>query len=299
MSEIPNAWANLNRVDRTRLQREQIEKDRAQRIASHKQAIASHKLELAAPAGLRPLNLFSDGDSWFDYPLPVLDPNDTIKSIASHGKPRPFTLNLAHYGDEARDDLGVQQRLRIIDNLTDPENGTFDAILFSGGGNDTVGNQFCLWIQNFAAGMTPPQGINGPRLDSVLGVVRSAYEDLIAVRDQYAPQAPLFIHAYDFAIPNGVGVCKGTIGPWLKPSLDFRGWKNLATATQVVKQFLLRFRDLLAQIAQSHSNVILVETQGTLAPNDWANELHPSPEGFDKIGAKFLTALRAAFPGRI
>ena len=300
MGDLLNAAKNLSRAEQTRIHRQQIDQERAQRIALHKQAIAARKVAMAAaPGALRPLNLFADGDSWFDYPLPILAPNDTITSIGKHGTPRPLILNLAHYGDEARDKLGVHQRLRIQQNLTDPDNGTFDAILFSGGGNDTVGNQFCLWIQDYVAGMAPSQGINATRLGSVLGVVRSAYEDLIAIRDKFALQCPVFIHAYDFAIPNNVGVCDNTIGPWLKPSLDYRGWTDTPLATQVVKEFLLQFLNMLTQVAKLHKNVIIVPTQGTLQPNEWANELHPSSEGFDKIGAKFIAALRTAFPGRI
>ena len=300
MADMLNAASNVARTEQTRLIHQQIDQERAQRIALHKQEMAEHRAALAAaPGGPRSLNLFADGDSWFDYPLPVLARNDTTSSIRKHGKPKPLMLNLAHYGDTARDDLGVQQRQRIIQNLTDPENGTFDAILFSGGGNDTVGSQFCLWIQDFVNGVTPSEGINAQRLGAVLGVVRSAYEDLIAIRDQKAPQCPLFLHAYDFAIPNGVGVCDNTIGPWLKPSLDYRGWKDLSTATQVVKEFLLQFRNTLVQVASVHKNVVVVETQGTLGPKDWANELHPTPGGFDKIAAKFIAAIRTVFPGRI
>lgn len=300
MADMLNAANNLDRAEQTRIHRQQIDQERAERILRHKQAIAARKLAMAAAPGTpRALNLFADGDSWFDYPLPVLNRNDTITSIGKHGAPQPLILNLAHYGDEARDDLGVQQRLRIRQNLTDPENGTFDAILFSGGGNDTVGNQFCLWIQDYVQGMTPSQGINATRLGAALGVVRSAYEDLIAIRDQVAPQCPVFVHAYDFAIPNGVGVCNNTIGPWLKPSLDYRGWTNPALAAQVVKEFLLQFLNMLTQVAKLHKNVIVVNAQGTLQPNEWANELHPTPGGFDKVGAQFIAAIRAVFPGRI
>jgi len=48
---------------------------------------------------------------------------------------------------------------------------------------------------------------------------------------------------------------------------------------------------------------ILVYTQGTLTNldywQDWANELHPYPEGFGELAVKFLTALRAKFPGQV
>jgi len=300
MTDLIDAGKNLARVEQTRLQREFIEEERRERIAQHQRDIAERQALLrATPGAVQPLNLFADGDSWFDYPLPPDGRNDVIRSTGKHGTPPPLILNLAHYGDEARDLLGVKRRQRIIDNLSDVANGRFDAILFSGGGNDTVGNQFCLWIHDYAPGMTPSQGINVPRLAAVLGVVRSAYEDLIAIRDKILPQCPIFVHAYDFAIPTNIGICGNLIGPWLKPSLAYRGWNDTAVGTLVVREFLLQFRSTLNQIAATHKNVIYVETQGTLAPNEWANELHPTPLGFDKIAAKFLTALRTVFPGRI
>ena len=133
----------------------------------------------------------------------------------------------------------------------------------------------------------------------MLGVVRSAYEDLITVRDKVLPQHPIFIHAYDFAVPDGRGAC--SIGPWLKPSLEYRHWMNLPANTGIVREFLLHFDNLLQQIESTHPNVTYIRTQGTLmpVPGDWDNELHPTPSGFDKIAAKFQIALQARFPGRI
>lgn len=300
MAHLFDAGENTALVEQTRLHRALIEQETNERIAHHKQAIAARRAQLvAAPGAPQSLNLFADGDSWFDYPLPLAGRNDVIRSIKNHGNPQPLILNLAHYGDEARDILGVKKRQLILDNLTDPGNGTFDAILFSGGGNDTVGNQFCLWIQTHTPDMPPSQAINAQRLNAVFGVVRSAYEDLVSIRDQYNPHCPIFIHGYDFAIPSNIGLCDNLIGPWLRPSLALRGWTDPQVGTQVVKEFLLLFRNILVQIAATHNKVIYVETQGTLRPDDWANELHPTPEGLDRIGGKFLAALKKEFPGRI
>jgi len=47
------------------------------------------------------------------------------------------------------------------------------------------------------------------------------------------------------------------------------------------------------------NNFSVVDTQGVLSPADWANELHPYPNGFMKIADRFVTALRVKFPGRI
>jgi hypothetical protein len=300
-SNIPNTFASLSSAERTRLYREQIEEERQQRMAMHRQAIAAHRQLMAAlpPGTPQPLNLFADGDSWFDYPLPFppLQHTDVMAQIPNLSARKPFILNLAHHGDEARDKLGVQQRQRIEYSLTNPAHGPFDAILFSGGGNDTVGDQFCLWL-NDAAGLPPAQALNLPRLNNVIGVVRSAYEDLISIRDRLFPSTPVFIHGYDFAIPTNIGVCG--FGPWLHPSLEYRNWMNLPIQTQIVHAFLLEFDALMQQIESAHRDVIYIRTQGTLVASDWTNELHPNPAGFGKITQKFVAALRTRFgPGSI
>lgn len=72
--------------------------DRAERLINHQKIIAKLvSLEFAtAPS---PLNIFADGDSWFDYPLPFLKPADIITEIGNSGAPRPVILNMAHHGD--------------------------------------------------------------------------------------------------------------------------------------------------------------------------------------------------------
>jgi hypothetical protein len=56
---------------------------------------------------------------------------------------------------------------------------------------------------------------------------------------------------------------------------------------------------LVELAADPANNFILINTQGTLAPAEWANELHPIPEGFCKFASEFVDTLRLRFPGRI
>jgi len=273
-----------------------IEADRQQRIEEHQREIAqlgaAARVEAAAAA--RPLNLLAEGDSWFDYPLSPA----VIEGIKAGGNPRPLILKLAHYGDAASEMLGISKRRRLIDNLRNPANGVFDALLFSGGGNDIAGDQFCLWLTQNAGSGDPAYGFDRQRLADILGVVEAAYTDLLEIRDRYAANCTVFLHAYDFAQPNGKGVCR--IGPWLKPSLDFRGWTKFPEAALIVKEVLLEFDKLLTRFEQQHAGVVYVRTQGTLSPNtDWTNELHPNPRGFQKIASVFLAALREKFSGKI
>jgi hypothetical protein len=278
----------------------QIIDERQRRIDEHKKAIASIK-------GRGNLNILADGDSWFSYPLSK-DAIDWLIDDANLTNPMP--LNLAVAGDPTTATLGVSKRERIIANLSDPQNGQFDALLFSGGGDDIAGDQFCLWVMN---NITGSSGVNMTALGNILGVVETAYKDLFSLCKAIRPNCKIFIHAYDFAAPTGVGACAlpfggYAAGPWLKPSLDYRGWTDFNAGCGIVKEILVQCDQLMLRLeSQYKPQVIYVKTQGTLIPpasvndhtSDWANELHPTEPGFDKIARKFLDALKLAFPGRI
>jgi hypothetical protein len=67
----------------------------------------------------------------------------------------------------------------------------------------------------------------------------------------------------------------------------------------IIHELLRRFNKMLDDIAQDpqNLNVVRVETSGTLAENEWNDELHPSRNGFKKIAAKFREKLTLQFPG--
>jgi hypothetical protein len=112
------------------------------------------------------------------------------------------------------------------------------------------------------------------------------------------PKVPIFAQCYDYAIPNGVPA-NSLFGPWLKPSFDFALYQDLATSTQVVHGMIDQFYQMLNDVASKTSDFYLVDTRGTIATNDWANELHPKSDGFNKLAQKLLAALRSHFPGQI
>lgn len=251
----------------------------------------------APAAGFQPLQVFAEGDSWFDYP-PFLIKGGIIPRLESRlGVP---ILNLAKAGDEVRFMLGVEQRQRLSELLTDgcPAGGPWDALLFSGGGNDIVDNPMALWVRDFDPAIPPASHLNQPRFDAALGLVRAGYEDLIILRDKLSPGTHLVFHGYDFAIPDGRGICH--LGPWLKPTFDLRGFPNRASAFAVVEAMLKQFAAMLATLA-AQPKVTFINGQGTLAPDPsaWHNELHPNRDGFDKFADLFAATLRGVFPGRV
>jgi hypothetical protein len=252
----------------------------------------------AQAAGFQPLQIFAEGDSWFDYPPFVFSGGIVPRLEKLLGVP---ILNLAKAGDEVRYMLGVKERKLLIERLTKgcPAGGPWDALLFSGGGNDIVDNPMALWVKDWDPAVPAAQHINQPRFSAALALVRAGYEDLIALRDKLSPSTQLIFHGYDFAIPDGRGVCI-VLGPWLQPTFALRKFPNQAAGQAVVRAMLEQFAQMLTQLAQQ-PRVTFVNTQGTLAPkkSSWDNELHPSDDGFDRVTEKIRDAIRVLFPQRV
>lgn len=263
-----------------------------------KAMMAPGKAAAAPKSGFTPLQILAEGDSWFDYP-PFFVKGGLVNRLEKRlGVP---ILNLAKAGDEVRFMLGVEQYQLLRRHLKQgcPAGGPWDAVLFSGGGNDIVGLPMSLWIKDWANGSTPASRLIAKRFDAALELVRAGYEELIAMRDQLSKGTLLVFHAYDFAIPNGKGICG--FGPWLKPALDLRNFPDLATGSELVKTMLLRFAAMLTSMQQQHADVCFINAQGTLPPalSAWHNELHPSSEGFDLHAGRFYSELKQRFPNRV
>ena len=161
----------------------EITADIAARTAEHQATIAriksaeghAHLLGLDLRPQ-RPLTALAHGDSWFDYPLNgnsvlTLDHTDIIAQLQHMGDPSPVILNVSHYGDATTDELAFPKQQRMADALADGANwfdGKPDAILFSGGGNDIVGEKFCIYL-DFAGSASG--GLNAERFDLALGAV--------------------------------------------------------------------------------------------------------------------------------
>ncbi len=245
-----------------------------------------------------PLRVLAEGDSWFDYPVPFFGGSLIPRLETRLGIP---ILNLAKAGDETRFMLGVEQRKLIARHLRDGStDGTpWELMLFSGGGNDIVAQPLALWLRDFDPALAPAKLIHQPRFTSALALIRAAYEDLIALRDSLSPQTHLAFHGYDFAIPDGRGICN--LGPWLKPAFDVRGFPaNMTASTAVVREMLVQFAAMLKSL-EARPRVTAIVTQGTLAavPASWHNEMHPTKAGFEKMADKFHGAIKVLFPGRV
>ncbi len=189
-----------------------------------------------------PLQVVAEGDSWFDYPVPVFGGGIIKRLQPKLGVP---ILDLSDAGDEVRFMLGVEQRILLAQHLAAgcPAGGLGRASS-SGGGNDIADNPMALWIRDWNPALPPAAHINQPRSDRRLALVRAGYEDLIALRDRLSPGTHLVFHCYDFAIPDGRGVCG--FGPGSsRPSTSASSRRRSRPAEAVVREMLLQFAAML------------------------------------------------------
>jgi hypothetical protein len=292
---MPSAMQALEQL------RASINLDIEERTIKHQAKIAEIKASALAPRK-RPLALLAHGDSWFNYPLrdngPLLEYTDIIVHLSKLGNPQPIIHNISHFGDTATVEMSLPKQQRLIESLTDPKNwltGKPDAILFSGGGNDIVGDPFCLFLNDINSNKP---GLADDRLAKALDLLDVCYGRLFAFRDKYARNVPIFGHCYDFPIPNNAApICAG---PWLQPSLVFCGWTKMEDKKAIVNQALIEFKKRLDALAlDPNNNFFVIKTQTTLKPDEWANELHPKHRGFAKLAKLFADALKIRFRGRI
>jgi hypothetical protein len=200
--------------------------------------------------------------------------------------------NFAWPGAETRQLLALHERLEIEKRLEQgPEPGKkFDVLLFSGGGNDIVGDQMCLFLNRYDP-QQPPERVLSERFDEVLDIVMGAYKDLVSLRNTLSPNTLIVGHAYDYAWAPGHGAC--WLGPWLQPSLDYARVPRGDLQHAVVTEMLKRFDTKLKAVASAAGKFIVVSTHDTLKDEEeWDNELHPKDPGFLKIALKFQAVLQ-------
>ncbi len=241
-------------------------------------------------SGQRPRTILAEGDSWFRYIIGRAIPFYLDRD------PRNQILNLAAPGDELRDMLSDEQRRRLARELRrgPSRNRKYDLFLFSGGGNDLLGEgRFYRWLNDYAPGMTARQALNKRAVNAVMDYLEAGYREVFAIRDQHSPATLIYLHSYDYAQPNGEGVCGR--GPWIQPHLVARGFPARLHAPIVVE--LLRvFRRKLRRLVRETERCELIQTQGTLCADDWANEIHPKNRGFKALANRFSDKIAADFP---
>ncbi len=263
---------------------------------------AEAKLLLAGRA-LRQFIVVAEGDSWFDYKPAYFGfgTKDLLGHLQSSGRINVYrvsragdTLENMVFGTDTtgkNTDLAPKQPPQLEMTLAAIAEHNPDAFFFSGGGNDLAGVELAGYLNHKDSGLPV---LREDVLDVVFGdYFANALNSLISRVRRIKPGIPIFLHGYDYAVPDGrnVNFLGFTFsGPWLKPSLVQKRHVSLADGLQVVRLVSDRLNGALARVAAEHSGVHYINLRGTLRADadykkDWANELHPTSDGFKRIAA--------------
>ena len=229
------------------------------------------------------LKIIAAGDSWADYPKILMTGGGLIDHL-SVVMGVPIT-NYAHAGDATLATMGLEKSKRLESILPGA-----DILLFSGGGDDIAGDQFCIWLNQNTDGDVS-KSINYNRLGAALNLIIANYEDLTDIRDRIAPNCLIVTHSYDWPVAPMLGVGVLWLGPWLKPSLDYCGWTDEDDQVQIVKKVMLEFQSRMSAFAAQSRLHLHINTQGTIAPEDWGNEIHANSAGWTKLAQVVNAAL--------
>ncbi|MBN8477570.1 MAG: SGNH/GDSL hydrolase family protein [Burkholderiales bacterium] len=234
------------------------------------------------------------GDSWFWYLLPGGSLINYLGVIAA--KKQHVILAKGMNGAEAWQyahgvyEGEVKQALKLYGDA-------LSAVFISGGGNDFAGFNDLrpLLKANCSAEVSPRDCFRGGEsgLRTFLERVDESYRTLIGrIYTRTSENCVVLMHCYDYAIPSGQSVIGK--GGWLKPALDDA---QVPTALQApcIVYLIDAFYRLLCKIAKTDpTHLIVVDSRGTLAPKEWANELHPTANGFQKIANERWRPVMAA-----
>jgi hypothetical protein len=231
------------------------------------------------------------GDSWFWYPF-----DNLLGEIATRRVLQSIVV-AGYNGSEASEWQG-KYAVSIKATFDFYARGPLvKALLLSGGGNDIVGQKNfpklikanCSACQSILSCYADDQPSSA--LDKIIG----HYRRLIKLFRTYNQTAVVVLYNYDDAYATGDGV----FGPadWLKVPME-----KCQVPASLRKEL---FADLVAAFGKAQDalvaesglgKIVALKTTGTLDEDQWANELHPTPEGFQRLAElKFLPALDAVW----
>ncbi|MGF1493034.1 MAG: GDSL-type esterase/lipase family protein [Microcoleaceae cyanobacterium] len=256
--------------------------------------------ERATPSQAEEIGTFvAEGDSWFDY----LPGTDLIDCLRNH-----YDYLIENYA-KAGDTLENMVYGTRIDKKFNPVSPTIDQVLlrvqelqpkiflFSGGGNDALGQNFDTYLNHQKSGLPP---LREDYLNNMVNVVYRKYlEDLIAKIAAASPETKIVMHGYGYTIPTGEGVDFLFItftGPWLRPVLAEKDILAPEEQRQIVDTIIGRYNSLLTELDQQYEKFNFVDLRPLIDPAaDWTDELHLRNSAFARAAAKIHETIQALF----
>lgn len=239
--------------------------------------------------------IVAEGDSWFDFPVGT-DLIDCLESEAGY-RIENFakagdTLENMIFGTRVDGDGIVADPTinRVMDRVAALKPKVF---LFSGGGNDVVGDEFAGYLNHADSGLPVLR-------DRVAGQMMDTFRNyLLRLVDKVATHSPatrVLMHGYGHAIPSGRGVGVlgiSFVGPWLLPALLQKGVRDGGQRRQVVRNLIDQYNEMLAGLQlETGGKLMYVDLRGEIRDADWRDELHLKNSAYRRCARKIADTMR-------
>ncbi len=226
--------------------------------------------------------IVAEGDSWFLHQL-ITDTLDHLREDEDPTRPAFNVRSLAAAGDTVENMLSSDN---YIEALREEKSRIF---LFSGGGNDLLGNgRIADVVKPHDPALSPEELIVDGKFDQFLDQVVKDYKRMIETVARDVPDVRIIAHGYD-------RLKRIDAGPWIWPYLVQMGYSK-QRAVDVIEVLLDRFNSRLADLDRRYDSFSYLDLRGVVGnhPNCWYDAIHPRSTGFGKVATRFAFAARKA-----
>lgn len=247
--------------------------------------------------------LVTEGDSWFQFPF-------LLEDVVDHLGTGYDIWDVAAAGDTLEDmiDLHPEYMAQLEERKDD-----FVAFLFSGGGNDIVGEDrrgasvLEQILRPFEAGRPASWYLQTDAFGARLAQIENWYRGVLSSVQAAFPTRPVLVHGYDYAIPGGYPGDTRDPGyaaqdEWIGRFLcgPVLGITDITLQRDIVRLMIDRLNEAQQRLCGGNCangafpRAYHVDIRQTLAIGDWNDELHPTDAAFGTVAGKFAQVLAQA-----
>ena len=275
-----------------------IRNKRGGKVRERRDRRRNRRLVGLKPNQVREGVLVAEGDSWFSFPN-----TNVLYQLRCLGY---SITSVAESGDTMAEMAENKDELRAAYKRAVRDHGVVDAVLLSGGGNEVMAGRLGSTLLRKGAAGTLNNGLVSTTIDEIEG----SYTQIIhQIKGLPGTTPPVFVHGYDYPIPDGRGIEDAKIfyrladalpiiklpGPWMAPQFKGKGYEwpqDRVAMIQTMVVLVDKFNDMLISLANQYTFVHHIDLRWALLRGSdhkrhWHDELHPTGRGFRKVMIEF------------
>lgn len=248
--------------------------------------------------------LYMEGDSWFQFPV-------FIDELYDHLRNSYNVYCTSRAGDTIRNMIFESpEYLRYLRELIHLRGLKLHGFVFSGAGNDVVGQGpsgkpvLEEMLRDYDPSKPPAWHLETPECNAVMQFIARGYRRLLdSVEERFAalayPDLRIYLHGYDYvrvrSLPHDDPHRKPWALNWTGDPLRARGFTDNAVGSAVMAALIDRLNETTEKVCDADPDrAVYVDLRGSVAPHQWADELHATSAGFREAAKRFRQVLPAS-----